>query len=144
MWFWEALDNFTATHAHLVTDLSATLVQNRAETYAKSIHQSGAVLDKCICFIDGSKIRCACPSGSYAKQRCLYSGHKRCHCLTYQKVTAPDGQILHFTVHANDTSTTWCSTPGLASKRPCQTLCSSIECSTICTVTRRICSSPGS
>ena len=93
--FWEVLEKFVATHGSRVTEFPASFVRNRAVAYADAIFQGGAALDKCVGFIDGTKIKCARPGGSAANQRCVYSGHKRCHCLTYQTVTVPDGLILH-------------------------------------------------
>eukprot|EP00171_Calliarthron_tuberculosum_P008950 IDg8950t1 len=49
----------------------------------------------CVGLIDGTKIKVARPSDSNSHQRCVYSGHKRFHCLTYQTVTTPDRLIFH-------------------------------------------------
>eukprot|EP00171_Calliarthron_tuberculosum_P021420 IDg21420t1 len=59
-----------------------------------SAHKCGS-LDRCVGFIDGTKIKIARPSGANSMQRSLYSGHKRVHGLTYQTVTAPYRLIFH-------------------------------------------------
>eukprot|EP00171_Calliarthron_tuberculosum_P002898 IDg2898t1 len=93
--FWEVAKKFYKERSPLVTTLRMDLIRERAEEYAACIHRSGAPLDNCIGFIDGTKILIARPGGDNCNQRCVYSGHKRCHCLTYQTVTTPDGLIMH-------------------------------------------------
>ena len=44
--------------------------------YADAVHQSGAALDNCWGFIDGT-VRPVCRPG--VNQRVLYNGHKRVH-----------------------------------------------------------------
>ena len=60
----------------------------------EAILRSGAALDRCVDFIDNTKIRCAHPGGIDANQHCMYNGHKRCRCWTYQTLTAPDDLII--------------------------------------------------
>ena len=69
-------------------------LQSRAKDYARVIHEAGAPLTRCVCFIDCTKIRMCRPSGDNAYQRAVYSGHKRIHCLIYQTVTTPDGLMF--------------------------------------------------
>jgi hypothetical protein len=51
-------------------------------------------------FVDGTIRRNAVPT--YC-QKCMYSGHKRCHCMKYQSGATPDGLIalLHGPVNGN-------------------------------------------
>lgn len=93
--FWEVAKKFYTERKALVTTLRMDLICERAEEYAECIHRTGAPLDNCIGFIDGTKILIARPGGPNCNQRCVYSGHKRCHCLTYQTVTTPDGLIMN-------------------------------------------------
>ena len=60
------------------------------EAFANSIHQSGAALDNCWGFVDGT-VRPVCRPGR--NQRVLYNGHKKVHSLKFQSVAAPNGQV---------------------------------------------------
>eukprot|EP00171_Calliarthron_tuberculosum_P004173 IDg4173t1 len=71
------------------------LLRARAPKYASAIVASGGTLDRCVGFIDGTKIKITRPSGTAMIQRAVYSGHKRMHCLTYQSISTPDGLIFH-------------------------------------------------
>lgn len=61
--------------------------------YASRIEQSGAFLDRCVGFIDGTALFIPWPGGGL--QRACYSGHKRRHAIKYQSVLSPDGLIFH-------------------------------------------------
>ena len=93
--FWETLEKIVEAHGDLVTNVPVAFVRNHADAYASAIRESGAELDRYVTFIDRTKIKCARPGGADSYKRYLYSGHKRCHCLTYQTLTASDGLILH-------------------------------------------------
>lgn len=60
--------------------------------FAEAVHASGAALDNCIGFIDGTVRAVARPS---RHQRMVYNGHKRKHAVKFQAVTTPDGLIVH-------------------------------------------------
>lgn len=92
--FWETIEMFTATHGHLVTALKTDLLRERAALYAERIKCKGAPLDRCVGFIDCTKIRMERPGGINGLQRSCYSGHKRMCCLSYQTITTPDGLIF--------------------------------------------------
>ena len=66
-----------------------------APLYANAVHESGAPLDSCICFIDCTKVKITRPGGHCSNQRSVYSGDKRLHCLSYQSITIPEGLIYH-------------------------------------------------
>ncbi|ETV78812.1 hypothetical protein H257_07642 [Aphanomyces astaci] len=63
------------------------------EKCASAIHDSGAPLDCCIGFIDGT-VRGICRPGK-GVQKTAYNGHKRKHALKFQSITTPDGIIVH-------------------------------------------------
>ncbi|OWY91955.1 hypothetical protein PHMEG_00039230, partial [Phytophthora megakarya] len=76
------------------------LVEKRMELYCSAVHEKGAPVATVFGFPDGTKLRVCRPSprpGSPGEnlQKYCYSGHKRCHCLNYQAVTAPDGMCIH-------------------------------------------------
>ena len=58
--------------------------------YADAVHQSGAALDNCWGFIDGT-VRSVCRPG--VNQRVLYNGHKRVHSIKFQPVALPNGLV---------------------------------------------------
>ena len=60
--------------------------------YADAVHQSGAALDSCWGFIDGT-VRSVCRPG--VNQRVLYNGHKRVHSIKFQSVALPSGLVGH-------------------------------------------------
>lgn len=93
--FWEVCESLHEGKGELVTKFRKDLMTERASYYAECVHGQGASLDNCVGFIDGTKIRMARPGGHSSNQRCVYTGHKRCHCLTYQTITTPDGLIFH-------------------------------------------------
>lgn len=70
------------------------LLQSRAEYNAKDMHDTRALIDKYVGFIDFSKIRMARPDENGRLQRGWYSGNKRMYCLIYKKTITPDGLIL--------------------------------------------------
>lgn len=91
--FWEVLRMLLRTRSHLLS-IRPGLLRNRARTYAAAIHSLGAPLDRCVGFIDCTKVKMCRPSGPNIDQRCCYSGHKRFHCLNYQTLSTPDGLIF--------------------------------------------------
>ena len=92
--FWECTENFTNNHGHLVTNLKTEFLRQRAALYAECVKDKGAPLDKCVAFIDCTKIRMQRPGGQNSNQISCYSGHKRMPCLSYQTLTTPDGLIF--------------------------------------------------
>lgn len=91
--FWEVTELFHGKFEHAL-ELRSDLLRQRASVYAKAIEDYGAPLDKCVGFIDCTKIKMQRPGGSSQNQRCVYSGHKRFHCLIYQTMTTPDGLVF--------------------------------------------------
>ena len=51
-----------------------------AGKYAEIVIERGGNLRKCVGFIDRTKVKITRPGGYY-RQRSVYSGHKRMHCL---------------------------------------------------------------
>ena len=92
--FWEVVQKSNTSKRHLICGLRSELLQERAAMYADAIHSSGAPLDSCVGFIDGTKIKICRPGGASSLQRACYSGHKRMHSLVYQTITTPDGLIF--------------------------------------------------
>lgn len=58
--------------------------------YTDAIHRSGAALDNCWGFIDGT-VRPVCRPG--VNQRVLYNGHKRVHSIKFQAIALPNGLV---------------------------------------------------
>eukprot|EP00171_Calliarthron_tuberculosum_P002001 IDg2001t1 len=75
-------------------NLDVSVMYEKAEQYAKAVHDKCHALDNCVGFIDGTVIGIAWPNGNEI-QRVAYNGHKRKHALKCQAVTSPDGLILH-------------------------------------------------
>lgn len=75
-------------------DLNDEVLQQRTTAYANPVKEAGAPLNRCVGFIDCTKIRMCRPGGTNVNQRSCYSGHKRVHCLSYQTLTTPDGLIF--------------------------------------------------
>lgn len=94
--FWEVVECFVSCRSH-VLDVRAAFMRSRAELYAAAIEYMGAPLDRCVGFLDCTKIRMTRPGGANVNQRSCYSGHKRMHCLMYMTITTPDG--LMFALH---------------------------------------------
>lgn len=76
---------------HLLTRYNHNLLSpaNRM-LYADAVHQSGAALDNCWGFIDGT-VRPVCRPD--ANQRVIYNGHKRVHSIKFQAVALPNGLV---------------------------------------------------
>ena len=80
-------------YCYLLTELDQPwLSPQNLQTYARAIHNSGAALDSCWGFVDGT-VRPICRPGR--NQRVVYNGHKRVHALKFQAVAAPNGLIRH-------------------------------------------------
>ena len=60
--------------------------------YADAIYRSGAALENCWGFIDGT-VRPVCRPGG--NQRAIYNGHKRVHSVKFQLVALPNGLVGH-------------------------------------------------
>ena len=89
----EITDHVVNTQGHLLQDLDQPWLQPyHLDEFARAIHQKDAALDNCWGFVDGT-IRPICRLGE--KQRVMYNGHKRVHCLKFQSVVAPNGMIAN-------------------------------------------------
>ena len=84
------MDYIYDTFGHLSTFNQPSLQRAQLEMYADAIHQSGAALQNCWGFIDGT-VRPICRPRS--NQRILYNGHKRVHSIKFQSVVIPNGLI---------------------------------------------------
>ncbi|XP_071944737.1 uncharacterized protein [Antedon mediterranea] len=62
------------------------------ERFAAAIYDSGAAIDNCWGFVDGT-VRPICRPGEH--QRIVYNGHKRVHSLKFQSVVTPNGLIAN-------------------------------------------------
>ena len=60
--------------------------------YANYIHQSGAPIEYCWGFMDGT-VRSVCRPGE--RQRQLCNGHKRVHGIKFSSIVCPDGMIAN-------------------------------------------------
>ena len=60
--------------------------------YADAIYRSGAALENCWGFIDGT-VRPVCRPGE--NQRAIYKAHERLHCVKFQSVALPNGLVGH-------------------------------------------------
>ena len=80
-------------YSHLLTDLDQPwLSPQNLQGYACAVHNSGATLDNCWGFVDGT-VRPICRPGR--NQRVVYNGHKRVHALKFQAVAARNGLIAN-------------------------------------------------
>lgn len=93
--FYECAWSLYEGYESLLTTFRTEIMVERAPSYADAIHRQAGCLDKCVAFIDGTKIRMCRPGGGGTLQRSVYSGHKRVHCLVYQTLNTPDGLIFH-------------------------------------------------
>ena len=94
---------FYATVAMMMEEWGANLtewrvefVRERAALYSEKIEGTGAYLDRCVGFTDGTAIFIARPGGGW--QRACCSGHKRKHAVNIQSILIPDGLIFHLFV----------------------------------------------
>lgn len=90
---WEIVELFNEKYGYAL-ELRGSFLKQRAGEYAKAIEEAGSPLEKCVGFIDCTRIRMCRPGGNNAVQRSVYSGHKRVHCLIYQSLTTPDGLMF--------------------------------------------------
>ena len=60
--------------------------------YANAIHESGAPIQNCWGFVDGT-VRPICRPKTH--QRIVYNGHKRVHSIKFQSVVIPNGLIAN-------------------------------------------------
>lgn len=80
---------------HLLSTFRGDLEISHAHLYAEAIYNAGAPLERCIGFIDCTKIQMERPSGPNTSQMNCFPGAKRFHCMKYQIVITPDGLVLH-------------------------------------------------
>ena len=62
------------------------------EQYSQTIHNSGAPLQNCWGFVDGTLVN-TCRPGEI--QRLLFNGRKRVHAVKFQSVVTPNGLIAN-------------------------------------------------
>lgn len=98
--FGKALVGFVGSKRELLSLSILVYCSGRAPLYTEYIHKKGSRLDKCVVFIDCSKIKMAHSGGGGSNQRACYLGHKGIRCFCYQTITTPDG--LMFSLHGLD------------------------------------------
>lgn len=91
--FYATVEVILSQWGALLSDWHGTFMRERAPLYASRIEQSGAFLDRCVGFIDGTALFIPRPGAGL--QRACYSGHKRRHAIKFQSVLTPDGLIFH-------------------------------------------------
>ena len=72
--FYETTEQLYKEIGHLVEEFKAGLIIERCEEYATKVFESGAPLDSCVGFVDGTNVFIAQPGGDM--QREAYNGHK--------------------------------------------------------------------
>lgn len=77
----------------LLSEWRTSFMRERAELYSSRIAATGANLDRCVGFIDGTALFLTRPGAGL--QRSCYSGHKRRHAIKFQSVLTPDGLVFH-------------------------------------------------
>ena len=76
---------------HLITRYNHDLLSSaNLVLYADAVHRSGAGLDNCWVFIDGT-VRAVCRPD--VNQRAIHNGHKRVHFIKFQSVALPNGLV---------------------------------------------------
>ena len=89
----QAMNLIYANWNRLLTDFNQNWLSPRnLQIFADRIHQSGAPLQNCWGFVDGT-VRPVCRPGR--GQRQVYNGHKKIHALKFQSVVAPNGLIAN-------------------------------------------------
>ena len=94
--FYECAWQLYEKRGNLVTTYRADLMVERALMYASAVYNHSNCLDKSVAFIDQTKIKICRPGGRSAKQRSVYSGNMRIHCLVYQTLSTPHGLIFSY------------------------------------------------
>lgn len=93
--FLETLEAFSPNMNALLCSFRVDLLHCKAVHYAQCIAGQGAPLERCVGFLDCTKVFISRPGGPACNQKACYSGHKRAHCLVYLTITTPDGLILY-------------------------------------------------
>lgn len=71
------------------------LMKKGAVLYADAEVWHGTLLNKCVVFVDDTKVKNKRHTWDALLQRDVFSGHKRIHCLVFQKLNIADGLIFH-------------------------------------------------
>ena len=79
-------------HHRLGTRNQPWLSNGELQRFAQRIHNTGAPLQTCWGFIDGT-VRPVCRPRQI--QRVIYNGHKRVHALKFQSVVTPNGMVAN-------------------------------------------------
>lgn len=95
--FWELAEQIYDNHRNLISPFRSSLMYGRATMYAQKIRAAGAMLPKCVGYIDMTKIEVCRPSGDNVLQQAVYSRHKRFHCLLFCTVASTDGLYVFVT-----------------------------------------------
>lgn len=85
------LDTIYESWGHLLSTFDqAWLSPANLQTFADTVHQTGAALDNCWGFIDGTVRAISRPN---VNQRIVFNGHKRVHSIKFQSIVTPNGLI---------------------------------------------------
>ena len=71
--FREAIESLCEKRSNLLTTFRSDFLQDRAAAYAEVIEARGATLDKCVGFIDRTKVQICRPGGPPVTQRSVSS-----------------------------------------------------------------------
>jgi len=87
------LDYIFTTHSHRILQWNQAILQlAKLQIYADAVSLTGAALNNCFGFIDGT-VRPICRPGEH--QHVVYKGHKRVHTLKFQSIALPNGLIAN-------------------------------------------------
>ena len=85
------MDYIYDVHGHRITQWNQDILNPGAlQHYAGAIYRTGAALNNCFGFIDGTVRPISRPG---ERQRVVYNGHKRVHALKFQTLALPNGLI---------------------------------------------------
>lgn len=79
----------------LLCSFEVDLLLHSAVHYAQCIVGQKALLDRCVRFLDHTKVFNSSPGGPTFIQKACYCQHKQAHCLRHLTVTMPDGLIVY-------------------------------------------------
>ena len=88
-----AMNELYQTRNCLLTDLNKDWSSpDYLAEFAVAVHNSGAALDNCWGFVDGT-VRPICRPGQ--NQKCIYNGHKQVHAIKFQSIAEPRGLVAN-------------------------------------------------
>lgn len=66
------------------------MLSARAPTYLEALRNTETFLDRCVGFINWTRIKMQRSKGNGLDQKAVYFEHDQMHCLLYQSISAPD------------------------------------------------------